>query len=126
MAFFHARLQHALYTANMTQVELAKRTGLARSTISQYVNGLFLPRSDALCKIAQALDVNERWLIGYDCAITDENTELQKKETIRAVSNTFGIQAAELLSGYAEMNKDGKEKLENYLKDLLGNPKNSD
>ena len=44
--------------AAMTQTELAKRSGLARSTIVNYETGKRIPRVDDLEKIAEALEIN--------------------------------------------------------------------
>jgi repressor LexA len=48
----------------MRASELAKRTGLSKARISQYVNGKFIPKSDAILQIAEALRVSELWLLG--------------------------------------------------------------
>jgi transcriptional regulator with XRE-family HTH domain len=44
--------------AAVSQVELAKRSGLARSTIVNYETGKCVPRVDDLEKIAKALEVD--------------------------------------------------------------------
>jgi repressor LexA len=48
----------------MRASELARRTGLSKARISQYVNGKFVPKSDAILQIAEALGVSELWLLG--------------------------------------------------------------
>ena len=60
------RLREALSIAKMKQIELARITGIERGTISNYVTGKYEPKSDAINKMAIALDVNEMWLWGYD------------------------------------------------------------
>ncbi|MBR6782004.1 MAG: helix-turn-helix domain-containing protein [Clostridia bacterium] len=44
--------------------ELSLRTGLSKARISQYVNGKFLPKSDAILLMAEVLGVSELWLMG--------------------------------------------------------------
>ncbi len=39
---------------------------LERNDLSQYVSGKAVPRSDKLEVLAEALEVNEVWLMGYD------------------------------------------------------------
>ena len=48
----------------MKSVELAKKSGLSKAQISQYINGVYEAKQNALHMIAIALNVNEAWLIG--------------------------------------------------------------
>ena len=66
------RLRMALKKANMKQVELSQITGLDKGAISCYVSGRYEPKSDAINKMAIALDVNEMWLWGYDVPMERE------------------------------------------------------
>lgn len=60
------RLKQALELRDMKCIELSKRTGVNRGTISKYLSGVNEPRADRLHKIALALNVSEAWLLGYD------------------------------------------------------------
>ena len=60
------RLREAMKTAGKKQIELANITGLSHSTISRYLSGQMEPKSKAIMALAQALDVAEMWLYGYD------------------------------------------------------------
>ena len=68
MDVFQERLLEAMSRRGMRASELAKRTGLSKARISQYVNGKFIPKSDAILLIAEALQVSELWLMGKDAA----------------------------------------------------------
>lgn len=51
--------------------------------MSQYISGAFEPKNDRLYLIAQALDVNPVWLMGYDVPmekITPDEPELTEGE----------------------------------------------
>ncbi len=63
---FANRLQKALDKKNMKPIELANKTGLDKSLISNYLSGKYKAKQDKLTIIAKALDVNEVWLMGYD------------------------------------------------------------
>lgn len=63
---FKDRLKKCMSIRNIKPVELSERTGLSKSTISQYMSGYAKPKSDKLFIIAKELNVNEAWLIGYD------------------------------------------------------------
>ena len=64
MDIFKDRLVEAMKIRGIRASELAKRTGLSKARISQYVNGKFVPKSDAILQIAEALGVSELWLLG--------------------------------------------------------------
>ena len=60
------RLAKALTIRGMKQYELCEKTKIPKSAISQYISGLFEPKQDRLHIIAQALDVDPVWLMGFD------------------------------------------------------------
>ena len=60
------RIATALAIRNMKQSELCELTKIPKSAISQYISGSFEPKQDRIYLIAQALDVSEAWLMGYD------------------------------------------------------------
>ena len=60
------RIATALAIRNMKQSELCEKTKIPKSAISQYVSGAFEPKQDRIYLIAQALEVSEAWLMGYD------------------------------------------------------------
>ena len=64
MDIFKDRLIEAMHIRDMRASELALQTGLSKARISQYVNGKFVPKSDAVLLIAEALGVSELWLLG--------------------------------------------------------------
>ena len=64
MDIFKDRLTEAMKVRGIRASELALRTGLSKARISQYVNGKFIPKSDAVLLIAEALRVSELWLLG--------------------------------------------------------------
>lgn len=71
---FAHRLAMALNIRRMKAVELSNRTGLSRARISHYMHGDAEPRQDAISRLAEALNVSEAWLMGYNVMI-DRQTE---------------------------------------------------
>ena len=60
------RIQQAMNETGKKQADLAEATGLNKSTISRYLSGQVEPKQKAIMTLAQALDVSEMWLWGYD------------------------------------------------------------
>ena len=66
------RLAQALSLRGMKQADLCSKTGIPKSAMSQYISGAFEPKQDRLSIIAQALDVDPVWLMGYDVPMERE------------------------------------------------------
>jgi transcriptional regulator with XRE-family HTH domain len=112
MDTFKNRLLEAMAARDVTQAELAKMTGLSKPRISQYVNGIYEAKQDALNKLSQALYVNVAWLMGYD-------VPMDRSETLdsAAESGTILGRAAhdpdqiELLKNYQSLDAGNRDKL---------------
>jgi transcriptional regulator with XRE-family HTH domain len=76
-ATLQERLNEAIEGAGMRPIDLSEKTGIPKSMLSYYLNGKTKPRADRLHVIAQALDVSEAWLLGYD--VPKLRTDSQKK-----------------------------------------------
>lgn len=66
----HIRIKKGLEMKGMKQSELSNKTGLAKSAISQYISGKYIPKQTPTHLMAKALDVSESWLMGYDVPMT--------------------------------------------------------
>ena len=67
------RIQEGLDIRRMTQQDLSDRTGIPKSSISQYISGHTKPRNDRIYLIAKALQVPEPWLLGYEIELNQNN-----------------------------------------------------
>jgi|GEM_PF-7030650 len=72
---FKKRFQTALEVRGLTQADIARITGWSTAKISHYYNGRNKPNRDAVSKLAQALKVDEAWLLGYDTPATVQSSE---------------------------------------------------
>lgn len=62
---FRERFRQALEIRNMKAVDISEKTGISQSTLSQYLSGYSTPKPDRLGLIADALDVDYAWLLGF-------------------------------------------------------------
>ena len=60
------RIRHGLLIRNIKQKDLCDMTGIPKSAMSQYCKGTLKPKQDRTALIAEALNVDEAWLMGYD------------------------------------------------------------
>ena len=63
---FQDRLRIAMEIRGVRAVDLARDTGLSKARLSQYTNGVYVPKADAMHKLARVLGVADLWLEGYD------------------------------------------------------------
>ena len=78
------RLKQALENSNMTNTELSENTHISLSLLSKYLSGVCEPKKNNLHAIANVLQVNPFWLLGYDVPMRDEIFSL-KEEAIRNI-----------------------------------------
>ena len=64
MKDFKTRLAEAMAEKNIKAAELSRRTGISKPRMSQYLGGVYVPKADAICAIAQALGISEGYLLG--------------------------------------------------------------
>lgn len=72
---FANRLKQAMQEKGMKQIELANKTKIDKSLINKYIKGIAEAGNDNLAAIANVLNVNELWLLGYDVRYISEEEE---------------------------------------------------
>lgn len=92
------RLRDALARADMSQRELAEKSGVNEASISQYINGSHKPSNVSAGKMAEVLGVNPVWLIGFDVSMIDKGVHDQLINLVEKMDDT---QLARLLA-YAQ------------------------
>jgi len=97
------RLREALTAAGKKQADLVRETGLDRGSVSSYLSGKYEPKQKAIYKMAQALDVSESWLLGYDVPMartpeSKKNDQLAKLIVKMRTDNDFYNTVAALAS----------------------------
>lgn len=76
---FQNRLKEAMNYRNIKQVDLVEKTKLDKTLINKYLSGVSNAKQRKLTILAEALNVNEVWLLGYDVSMEREaNTKIDK------------------------------------------------
>jgi len=76
MTNFSERLELILKIRKLKAYELSLKTKLSQPLISQYLSGKFEPKNDKAYIIAEALDVDISWLMGF----SDELKPFEKEK----------------------------------------------
>ena len=84
------RIRKALSIRNMRQADLCEKAGISKSTLSEYLNGRYVPKQDKTFLIAQALNVDPVWLMGYDVPMEKKAPAEEKKIPPSELSLTEG------------------------------------
>lgn len=66
------RITHILNIRGMKAQDLCDKTGINKSSISQYVNGSHCPSNEKAQLMADILKVNPLWLMGFDVPMLDD------------------------------------------------------
>ena len=82
---FANRLKRILEIRNMKQVDLCEKTHLSSGLINKYLKGKAFARQDKLSILADALDTNEVWLMGFNVPM-DKNYGKSKLTEIKVIN----------------------------------------
>jgi len=104
---FAQKLRELLDSTGMRAIELAKKTNISRSTISQYLSGAFLPKQQNIFKIAEAFNVSPSSLVIFNENNTDE---FYCKESVsnynHEAKKTLSAEEIELLTIFNKLDTD--------------------
>jgi len=106
---FTNRLNKAISLRNIKPIELSEKTGIDKSKISSYMSGRYKAKQDGVYLLAQALNVSEVWLMGYDVPMERQELESnvfpiddmpKKVPVIGRISAGLPMLATENIDGY--------------------------
>lgn len=72
------KICEAIKQSGMTQVELAKRVGIAQQTINQYISGRALPALDTFATLCEVLDLDANEIL---CIRRSESDRIKYSQT---------------------------------------------
>ncbi|MFR0814385.1 MAG: LexA family protein [Enterococcus casseliflavus] len=104
------RIKYALNYRKLKPKDLSEKTGISRSSISEWLSGKYEPKQDKIFLIAEALNVDEGWLLGLDVPI-------ERKSNISEIYNQLVPKRQKKVYEYAERQL---EEQNNKVVPLLG------
>lgn len=105
---FILRLKQRISELGISQAELSQRTGIRASSISDYINGKYIPKQDKVALISKALNVEPGWLMGYDTEKTI--IPIEKKDDIQ-----FSNREKNLVKKYRFLPELVKDEIDGYV-----------
>lgn len=100
-----ARIKEYRETENLTLMDIEKLTGIRAQTLNRYELNQRKPKIDIAIDIAEKLNINPLWLLGYDVGIEPVSAKNALIEHI--------------LYGIAQLTPENQERLSDYLALLL-------
>ena len=89
---FRHRLRQAIEQKNISASELSRLSGVGKSDISNYLNGVYVAKQDKCYLLAKALGVDPGWLMtGDDPGETDTRPVKQSLSTSEALIISGGV-----------------------------------
>ncbi len=104
---FVNRFQMAFRRSGLTQAQLAIDTGITKASISRYLQGEFKPKTEAVIKLASALNVSVEYLMGLDGAERLEEPVLE--DVVKQKSESRKVLSANLRGLMGRAGKSQKE-----------------
>lgn len=114
------RLRLALSNKNMKPQELSDKSGVNKASVSQYVNGSHKPSNISAGKMADILDVDPLWLMGFD-------VPMKRQVSDEDIGNAFANDNLfEVIDNISALSPQEKNHFTNYLQLLEINRKKAD
>lgn len=114
------RLRLALSNKNMKPQELSDKSGVNKASVSQYVNGSHKPSNISAGKMADILDVDPLWLMGFD-------VPMKRQVSDEDIGNAFANDNLfEVIDNISPLSPQEKNHFTNYLQLLEINRKKAD
>ena len=121
-----------------SQNEFARRVGIGKSSVSQYVNGTNFPGNKRAKQIADAFYVEPMWVMGFpsemrtgvikkafDSIVVESALKIDVKFSEQVILDHIveasGLEylSSDFIKKYNELSPEGRKKLEEYLSDIL-------
>ncbi len=116
MAEMNERIKEMRLKCNLTLLEVAEHLGVKEATAQRYESGNIKNiKHETICQLAELFQCDPCYLMGWT---DDSRTEQQR---VAAVALTDDEKF--LLAKFAELNREGQEKLLDYADDLVSSGK---
>lgn len=99
MKSFSERLRYYMDIKGLKQADLVEKTGINKSSISEYLSGNYEPKQRNIYKLATALSVKPSQLMG----VSDDEVPSSRNNTV-----SLSAEEMELIKKYRQLDDDGR------------------
>lgn len=102
----------------MTQKQLGELCGIAEPNIRKYELGKQNPKKETLEKIAEALGIPPKLLLGWEDTYNPNGALTEEVSLIEEIQRQYGEEAVQLLQEFTKLNEVGKAKALESIGDI--------
>lgn len=106
------RLAEMMHVLDISAADIVRKTGINKSTLSNYINGKRTAVQDQLSLIADPYGIDPAWLMGYDVPMRPSTTKDDPDQLKKAI---------ELYQTFENLPPDKQTEFVNFLKFLQSN-----
>lgn len=107
---FKDRCAELMNYFQIKQVDVCKKTGILKSTMSNFMSGVRSPRQETVAKICKAYNVNPMWLMGFDCGMFD-----------KSISEEVARRDAEIITKFNLLSEEDRSNVMRIVDSLISN-----
>lgn len=96
---FCERLEEAMERRGVKAIDLAAELNCSRGTITRYIQGSVVPKAKRMHEIANILDVQEAWLLGFDVSMDRPDTREKKISEIEKMLQLLQPEHLKIVNG---------------------------
>ena len=115
-ATFSDRLKEGLELRHITKADLARLSGIGKSSLTHYEKGDWEGKQDKVYKLAKALNVSEAWLMGFD--VPPDRDQLPVNEKQPSVTEGLSEDEAMLIAAYRALPPDERQHVLSLLRSI--------
>lgn len=112
------RIQEGMSLRGYRQIDLVEKTGISKGALSSYISGRYVPKQNNIYLIAEALGVNEAWLMGADVPM-DRDGGKRASSSALPYTQCRTKDENDLILSYRNLNNKNKRKCIAYSSALL-------
>lgn len=109
---FKNRLSKILKDRNIKQKTIVKNTSISHSQLSHWLSGDYKPKQESIYIIANFLNINPAWLMGYDVPMDKEEEYYEK------MARDYMCESSQILQERFDLTDDQLKNVLNYIEFL--------
>lgn len=109
---FKNRLSKILNDRNIKQTTIVKNTNISHSQLSHWLSGDYKPKQESIYIIANFLNINPAWLMGYNVPMDKE------EEYYETLARDYMCESSQILQERFDLTDDQLKNVLNYIEFL--------
>lgn len=114
------RLKELMESTGDKQIDMARKTGISKGTLTKYVNGKMGMKQSRIEKIAEIYGVDPVWLLGFDVPKKKKAYYVIEQKSQKTFVKEQTIRYGKMLAKFDKLNDSDKQIIEDMIDRLNG------